>query len=77
MTADQILAEIREANLSYLMLAQSLIRTDRAGSASVHGLRSPRHMDAYTISGLPGANSTRQAGVSRRSAVARTTWRPT
>ncbi len=29
MTADQILAEIREANLSYLMLAQSLIRQDR------------------------------------------------
>jgi flagellar transcriptional activator FlhD len=29
MNADQILAEIREANLSYLMLAQSLIRTDR------------------------------------------------
>ena len=29
MTADQILAEIREANLSYLMLAQSLIRHDR------------------------------------------------
>jgi flagellar transcriptional activator FlhD len=29
MTAEQILAEIREANLSYLMLAQSLIRTDR------------------------------------------------
>ena len=29
MTADQILAEIREANLSYLMLAQSLLRTDR------------------------------------------------
>jgi flagellar transcriptional activator FlhD len=28
MTADQILAEIREANLSYLMLAQSLIRAD-------------------------------------------------
>ena len=28
MTAEQILAEIREANLSYLMLAQSLIRTD-------------------------------------------------
>ena len=26
MNADQILAEIREANLSYLMLAQSLIR---------------------------------------------------
>jgi flagellar transcriptional activator FlhD len=29
MQADQILAEIREANLSYLMLAQSLIRSDR------------------------------------------------
>jgi flagellar transcriptional activator FlhD len=29
MTADQILADIREANLSYLMLAQSLIRSDR------------------------------------------------
>jgi flagellar transcriptional activator FlhD len=29
MTADQILAEIREANLSYLMLAQTLIRADR------------------------------------------------
>lgn len=29
MTADQILAEIREANLSYLMLAQTLIRIDR------------------------------------------------
>jgi flagellar transcriptional activator FlhD len=29
MNADQILAEIREANLSYLMLAQTLIRVDR------------------------------------------------
>ena len=29
MTPEQILAEIREANLSYLMLAQSLIRCDR------------------------------------------------
>ncbi len=29
MTTEQMLAEIREANLSYLMLAQSLIRTDR------------------------------------------------
>ncbi|WP_119291450.1 flagellar transcriptional regulator FlhD [Azohydromonas sediminis] len=29
MNADQVLAEIREANLSYLMLAQSLIRSDR------------------------------------------------
>ncbi|MDE2077580.1 MAG: flagellar transcriptional regulator FlhD [Burkholderiales bacterium] len=29
MNADQILMEIRETNLSYLMLAQNLIRTDR------------------------------------------------
>jgi len=29
MNTAQILAEIREANLSYLMLAQSLIRSDR------------------------------------------------
>ena len=29
MNADQILSEIREANLSYMMLAQSLIRSDR------------------------------------------------
>ncbi|MBN9412049.1 MAG: flagellar transcriptional regulator FlhD [Burkholderiaceae bacterium] len=30
MTNEQLLAEIREANLTYLMLAQSLIRQDRA-----------------------------------------------
>jgi flagellar transcriptional activator FlhD len=29
MNTEQILTEIREANLSYLMLAQSLIRSDR------------------------------------------------
>ena len=29
MNADQILMEIRETNLSYLMLAQTLIRNDR------------------------------------------------
>ncbi|MDE1949960.1 MAG: flagellar transcriptional regulator FlhD [Burkholderiales bacterium] len=29
MNTEQILAEIREANLSYMMLAQSLIRSDR------------------------------------------------
>ncbi|MBD3893125.1 flagellar transcriptional regulator FlhD [Hydrogenophaga sp.] len=30
MDSEQVLAEIREANLSYLMLAQNLIRKDRA-----------------------------------------------
>ena len=54
MTADQILAEIREANLSYLMLAQSLIRSDleqalyRLGvsedTASVIGKLTPAQM---------------------------------
>ncbi len=29
MSPEQILAEIRETNLSYLMLAQSLVRSDR------------------------------------------------
>ena len=29
MNTEQILAEIREANLSYLMLAQSLVRADK------------------------------------------------
>ena len=54
MTSDQILAEIREANLSYLMLAQSLIRTDREQalfrlgvseeSAALIGLLTPSQM---------------------------------
>ena len=30
MTNEQILSEIRDANLTYLMLAQNLIRSDRA-----------------------------------------------
>ena len=30
MTSEQLLAEIREANLTYLMLAQSVIRKDKA-----------------------------------------------
>ena len=51
MNTEQILAEIREANLSYLMLAQSLIRADREqalfrlgiseDTANVLGLLSP------------------------------------
>src|SRR6476659_7511795 len=54
MNADQILNEIREANLSYLMLAQSLIRTDREQalyrlgiseeSAALIGLLTPAQM---------------------------------
>lgn len=54
MNADQILMEIRETNLSYLMLAQSLIRTDRTQAlfrlgiseeaADLIGLLSPAQM---------------------------------
>ena len=54
MTPEQILAEIREANLSYLMLAQSLIRSDREQAlyrlgvseetANVIGMLSPAQM---------------------------------
>ena len=33
MNTEQVLAEIREANLSYLMLAQTLIRCDRINQA--------------------------------------------
>jgi flagellar transcriptional activator FlhD len=54
MNADQILTEIREANLSYLMLAQSLIRADREqalyrlgiseDTAAIIGLLSPAQM---------------------------------
>ncbi len=54
MNADQTLADIREANLSYLMLAQTLIRSDREQalyrlgiseeSAQMIGLLSPSQM---------------------------------
>ncbi|HEU4457622.1 MAG TPA: flagellar transcriptional regulator FlhD [Methylibium sp.] len=54
MNTEQILMEIREANLSYLMLAQSLIRSDRdealfrlgisEDTADVLGLLSPAQM---------------------------------
>lgn len=54
MNTEQILMEIREANLSYLMLAQSLIRSDRdealfrlgisEDTADILGLLSPAQM---------------------------------
>ncbi|HEX5805250.1 MAG TPA: flagellar transcriptional regulator FlhD [Macromonas sp.] len=37
-TADQLLAEIREANLTYLMLAQRLVREDKAEAVFRLGL---------------------------------------
>jgi flagellar transcriptional activator FlhD len=54
MTTEQILAEIREANLSYLMLAQSLVRSDKEqalfrlgvseGTAALIGALTPAQM---------------------------------
>ena len=38
MTNEQLLAEFREANLTYLMLAQTLIRQDKAGAVFRLGL---------------------------------------
>jgi len=38
MTNEQLLAEIREANLTYLMLAQTLIRQDKAEAVFRLGL---------------------------------------
>ena len=45
MNADQILAEIREANLSYLMLAQSLIN-DSTSRLHASILMAGRHQEA-------------------------------
>ena len=54
MNTEQIVAEIREANLSYLMLAQTLIRSDREqalyrlgiseDTAAMISLRTPAQM---------------------------------
>lgn len=40
MTSSQILAEIREANVAYLMLAQALLRADRPAALQRLGLSS-------------------------------------
>jgi flagellar transcriptional activator FlhD len=52
MNTNQILAEIREANLSYLMLAQSLIRADREQALFRLGVSEDT---AAMISALTGA----------------------
>jgi flagellar transcriptional activator FlhD len=59
MTSEQILAEIREANLSYLMLAQSLIRTDRDQALYRLGISEDT---AATISKLTPAQMMKIAG---------------
>jgi hypothetical protein len=39
MTANDMMAEIRDANLSYLMLAQQMIRATRSPPSSVSAYR--------------------------------------
>ena len=49
MDSEQLLAEIREANLTYLMLAQNLIRKDRAEALYRLGLTE----EAADLLGIP------------------------
>lgn len=51
MTSEQMMAEIREANLTYLMLAQSLIRQDKAEALFRLGI----HEEAADILGTLSA----------------------
>ena len=62
MNTEQILAEIREANLSYLMLAQSLIRTDRDQALFRLGVSeetadADRHADLGQMMKIAGGNT--------------------
>lgn len=59
MQTDQVLTEIREANLSYLMLAQNLIRADRAQALYRLGINEET---AGTIEALTPAQMMRMAG---------------
>jgi flagellar transcriptional activator FlhD len=52
MDSEQILAEIREANLTYLMLAQNLIRQDKAQALFRLGLS---EQSADLLAGLSAA----------------------
>ena len=69
MTPDLILAEIREANLSYLMLAQSLIRTDRDQALFRLGVNEDTAALIGTLnpSITSSARASRSAGLSRLS----------
>ena len=58
MNTEQILVEIREANLSYLMLAQSLIRSDREQALYRLGISEDT---ATTIGGLTPAQTMKVA----------------
>ena len=59
MKSEQLMNEIREANLSYLMLAQSMIREDRA--AAMYRLGVSEEV-ADLLEGLTPAQVVRMAG---------------
>lgn len=61
MTANEVMTEIRDANLSYLMLAQQLIRSDKATAIFRLGID---NQIADLISGLSNAQILKLAGTS-------------
>jgi hypothetical protein len=65
MNNEQMLAEIREANLTYLMLAQSLIRQDRAEAQFRLGLTEEA---AELLAALSPAQS-HESGLGQHAAV--------
>ena len=68
MNNEQLLAEIREANLTYLMLAQTLIRQDKAEAVFRLGLNeeSCGGLNAQSATGrLPSRSRRRTAPRSR------------
>ena len=61
MNTDQLLAEIREANLSHLMLAQNLIRTDREQALYRLGINEETgHADCHAQPGADHEDRRRQ-----------------
>jgi len=61
MTANEVMTEIRDANLSYLMLAQQLIRSDKATAIFRLGID---NQIADLIAGLSNAQILKLAGTS-------------
>lgn len=61
MTANEVMTEIRDANLSYLMLAQQLIRSDKATAIFRLGID---NQIADLIGGLSNAQILKLAGTS-------------
>ena len=78
MTNEQLLAEIREANLTYLMLAQNLIRSDREQAlyrlADKLYRRNPTEWRKGGASGRDEAVARLRTAIEQRSAATLTRW---